>query len=154
MDRCHLNVILHFLSICLMVALMLFLQIVQAEEGRLSKQQHPVTELMLVCGMGTADHCPSHAPALAVPDSATGACFSLEFLLLNFVIFCSKSFKGVFRRIFPTLEGDGSVHTFLMVLLANLGFLLPHNRWWRSPGYAQSPSLSVCVTFPGTKIFS
>lgn len=129
MDRCHLNVILHFLSICLMVALMLFLQIVHAEEGRLSKQQHPVTELMLVCGMGTAQHCPSHAPALTVPDSVTGACFSFEFLLLNFVIFCSKSFKRAFRRIFPTLEGDGSVHTFLMVLLANLGFLLPHD-WW------------------------
>lgn len=87
MDRCHLNVILHFLSICLMVALMLFLQIVHAEEGRLSKQQHPVTELMLVCGMGTAEQCPSHAPGLAVPDSVMAACFSFEFLLLN-VIFC------------------------------------------------------------------
>lgn len=33
MDRCHLNVILHFLSICLMVALMLLLQIIHTEEN-------------------------------------------------------------------------------------------------------------------------
>lgn len=70
-----------------MVALMLFLQIVHAEEGRLSKQQHPVTELMLVCGMGTAEHCSSHAPGLTVPDSVMSACSSLAFLLLTFVIF-------------------------------------------------------------------
>lgn len=156
MDRCHLNVILHFLSICLMVASMVFLQIVHAEEGRLSKQQHPVTELMLVCGMGTAEHCPSHAPELTVPDSVMGACLSFEFLLLNLVIFCWKSFKQAFRSVFPTLERDGSAHTFLTVLLANLG--LPC-----CPATAgdvllvtlmQSPSLTVRVTFPGTKIFS
>lgn len=34
MDRCHLNVILHFLSICLMVALMLLLQINPRRGGK------------------------------------------------------------------------------------------------------------------------
>lgn len=93
MDRCHLNVILHFLSICLMVALMLLLQIVHAEEGRLSKKQLPVTDLTLVCGMGIANHCPPHVPSHIVPDPVMGAWFSFEFLLLNFVIFCWESFK-------------------------------------------------------------
>lgn len=93
MDRCHLNVILHFLSICLMGALMLLLQIVRAEEGRLSEKQLPVTDLTLVCGMGTTKHCPPCVPSRIVPDSVTGAWFSFEFLLLNFVIFCWESFK-------------------------------------------------------------
>lgn len=76
-----------------MVALMLLLQIIHTEEGRLSKKQLPVTDLTLVCGMGTAKLCPSHVPRRIVPDSVMSAWFSFEFLLLNFVIFCSESFK-------------------------------------------------------------
>lgn len=76
-----------------MVALMLLLQIVHAEEGGQSKKQLPVTDLTLVCGTGTAKHRPSHVPSRIVPDSVMGAWFSFEFLLLNFVIFCWESFK-------------------------------------------------------------
>ena len=83
MDRCHLNVILHFLSICLMAALMLLLQIVHAEEGRLSTKQLPVTGRTLACAVGTAEHCPARVPSCTVPDSAAGAWLSFAFLLLN-----------------------------------------------------------------------
>lgn len=76
MDRCHLNVILHFLSICLMVALMLLLQIVHAG-GEPGEEQLPVTDPLLVCGTGTAGHCPEHVPSCCLPGSVMAACFSL-----------------------------------------------------------------------------